>query len=589
MSCLVSKQSIREFIFLTFYVAIIIGVLLPRSIIGMEMEDEGWILTAYQNIFTYPSFVSYNFLYYNGIVGGGIWNLLFGQYGLISFRILHVLVEVTKALLVYFLLRKYCNRYAIALGYIILSVIFGAYRFMDHNQVTSLLCLIAIFFIVKSFEKKQWQYMLAGGAIVGINIFTRIPNISLCALILVLVVYWTDTRDNRLTFQLLLAALGGFVIGCVAELLLMACLGHLSIFVENISSGFAASGEIDSTHNLKSMGQLYLTQLSTILCLIAIIALTCYIYSFIKKKLLLFNYTSFRIIVICLSILIFVLSIIALYDVYFKHRLIIGNILYATQTIICLYIILRAPSILKYIAGLALIFIYMMPLGSDFGYDSSIIYQAMCLACPLTISYIISEMKDSKFIQNIAVLPLCLFMTVILGFTICRSGKYYIETWKVLLAKDQHYEIHSPLATTIIVQKRFVKINPLLDEMTKYARPGDVVLCFQSLAMIHYLTQTRPYLGNAWPWTYTSVDMEKHFDMAQKESRVLPVVIREKGWVLDILNQCNYPDWDNSNAEENGYHINKKIRLIQDFLRENNYTLAWEDNVFQILIPPHVE
>jgi hypothetical protein len=80
--------------------------------------------------------------------------------------------------------------------------------------------------------------------------------------------------------------------------------------------------------------------------------------------------------------------------------------------------------------------------------------------------------------------------------------------------------------------------------------------------------------------------MEKHFVKAQTESDVLPVIVREKGWVGDIFNEDNYPDWDNSEAIENRFHKNKKIKLIQNFIKDNNYTVVWEDKAFQILVPP---
>lgn len=575
MNELSSKKWISESIFVILYIAVVVAIALPRSLFWMDMEDEGWLLTAYQNIFSHPSSVSYNFLYYNGIVAGGIWELLFGQYGLVAFRFMHALLEVCKALLVYFMLRKYCNKYAIFIGFTIYEIIFIAYPFTDPNQVSAVLCLLAIFFIVKSLEQKQWLHMLVGGAVMGINAFTRIPNIALCALILVLLVYWIDTKDNKTTLNMFLAAIGGFIIGCLLEVLMMCCLGHFAIFIDNIACGFSAAGDADSTHNLMSMGKMYFSQIRNIWYQIAPVALMGFIFVYVKEKVSVVDKTKYHILIVVLSIVTLVLA-------YHQHKSLI-----TFETIVCIYIILRAPSIFKYIATLALLFIYMLPLGSDWGYDNGYItMQAMCLVLPFVISYLLTEIFSKNLQREIAMFPICLYGFIMVGYTTYNGGRHYLYYCKKLFETEKRCYVHSPLATTIFIGDWGTKLNPLLDELSKYVKPGDVILCYQSPAMVHYLTETRPYLENAWPWTYTSTDMERHFLKAQNESETLPVIVREKGWVLDIFNEGNYPDWDNSEAVENRFHNNKKIKLIQDFVRNNNYSVVWEDKAFQILIPP---
>lgn len=574
-----TKQWIKESILILVLIIVVIAIALPRSLFGMDMEDEGWLLTAYQNIFSHPSSVSYNFLYYNGIVAGGIWELLFGHYGLAAFRVMHVLLEGIKAFIVYFMLRKYCNKYAIAIGFVVYEIIFRAYTFTDHNQVSAVLCLLAIFFIVKSLEQKKWLYMLIGGIIIGINVFSRIPNMALCALILVLAVYWIDTRDNNTTLNMLFSAIGGFFLGCLLEVLMMCCLGHLGIFIDNIACGFSASGDADSTHNLRSMGKMYFTQLRDMWYQIAPIALMGFIFTYIKRKIQPQNRKLYLGIFIGLSLF-------TLFLAYHQHRSLMDIRLYALQTVIGIYIILKSPSMYKYIVTLALLFIYMLPLGSDWGYGSNIIYQSMCLSIPFTVAYLLTMLLKRDLLKNAFIYPVCLFAFII-GYSTYKGGKHYIRDCKNLSSNTKKGVIHSPLATAIFIGEYYsTRLNPLLDEMTKYVKPGDIVLCYQSPAMVHYLTQTRPYLENAWPWTYTSADMERHFIKAQKESKILPVIVREKGWVVDIFNEENYPDWNNSEAVENRFHKNKKIKLIQDFIKDNGYSVVWEDKAFQILVPP---
>ena len=582
MRILITKQWLRECLFLLLYAAVIVAIELPRSLFGLNMEDEGWVLTACQNIFSYPSSVSYNFLYYNGVLVDGIWNLWFGQYGLLAFRVLYVIAEIIKAFIVYFILQRYCNKYAIVIGYAI-SIFFVIHKpfFFYHNELTSLLCLLSIFFIVKSLEKKKWQYMFIGGCIVGINVFTRIPNIVLCGLILVVLVYWMNIKDNNIVRRLFISAIGGFLVGGAVEIIIMCCLGHLPIFIDNISSGFSASKDADSTHNLLFLGKEYLHQLHAIWLHAASICFISCVFLCLQKKIKPLNVKAYFWLIGILSLLTIALA-------YYQVRTTIDDRLFALQTIICIYIIWGEKDMLKYIATLAVLYLYLLPLGSDWGYTSGIIYQAFRLSLTLSVAYIITSIVHSQEIQRkIYVFPVYLFMLITLGYTACHSTKYYVRDCTKLLHKENNQKIHSQLATTYNDITYYTTIlNALLDELSKYVQPGDVLLCFQSPAMVHYLTETRPYLENAWPWTYTATAMEKHFIKAQAETDTLPVIVREKGWVQDIYNYENYPDWDNSDAMENRYHKNKNIKLIQSFIQINNYSVVWENNAFQILLPP---
>ena len=590
---MITRDKSKELLDLLLYAIAIIVVILPRSLFNLNMEDEGWLLTAYYNIFTAPSSVSYNFLYYNGILIGGICDLLFGQYGLIAFRIAHAIIDVFKGFLVYLILRKYCNRYAIMIGFIVLESVQIFFPVLSHNQISSLFCLISIFFIAKSLETKEWWHMLMGGIFVGINVFTRIPNISLCALIFVLLLFWLDSRDNKSTLNLLLAAIGGFIVGCVIEGVLMLSLGHFDIFIDNVASGFSASGDADSTHNLASLGKFYYQQLRVIGYRVAALVTMGVIFMYVKRVIRPKNRIAYIGTIIVLSLVtIFIAYTRDLLSVdpeliRFQHRLTFDERINAISAIMCIYIVITSTNGLRYAVLLALLFQFLLPLGSDWGYNANITYQAMCLSFSLVVAYIYDMIKHKRILREIYILPVCIFLVSVIGFRLSITGREYINNCKYIVSGKKGYEMHSPLATTIITDEIFTKLNPVLDELAKYVKPNDVILCYQSPAMIHYLTQTKPYLENAWPWTYTSADMEFHFIKAQKESEKLPVVVREKGSVFDIFNEMDYPDWDNSEAEENRFHKNKKIRLIQDFIRDNGYKVVWEDNAFQILLPYH--
>lgn len=578
-------ENLPEWAFLCIYLGFILIHDLVLGLQGIGMEDEGWCLTAYQQIFSHPQSVSYNFLYYNGILVGGLWNLLLGQYGIISFRILAALFDIACALMVYLTLRKFIWRWSIAIGYtiiIVMSVWIGSF---NHNSLTFFLCLVAIFLILKALTTEKRYLMILAGVMIGINVFTRIPNLAEVLLIFVLVSFYYDTKNAQLSIKLLCYAIIGFLLGVSLELILMYILGHLTIFTNNIFSGLSAASDGDSTHNLFTMLSMWIMQYFKMLLLVGVVFILPGIRQFFQNTYSR-NQRILYIVMLLQGILIYYLL-----DYYeFTPK----NFIYAIFIITTLIYARNFP-ILKHIPQYHFIIAGLMalviPLGSDWGYDSGITLGASTLMMPLSVEICYNSLKQYRkkvhSFEYDTSIAICLVLCIIsLNCTYRKSLTCGEESGSRL---KKTYLLDSPLATVYTSQKVYDKLNPLLYELSKYVKQDDKVLCFQSLAMVHYLTHTQPYLENAWPWTYTSADMERHFLKAQNESDVLPIIVREKGWVMDIFNEGNYPDWDNSEAVENRYHKNKKIKLIQDFIHENNYSVVWEDKAFQILVPPSLE
>ncbi len=105
------------------------------------------------------------------------------------------------------------------------------------------------------------------------------------------------------------------------------------------------------------------------------------------------------------------------------------------------------------------------------------------------------------------------------------------------------------------------------------------------MATLHYLTRTKPYLYNPWPWTYDADNMERQFLRAEKERDTLPVVIREKGVLPGSLWLEEAAGWNREDLPDTYSYKSKKIALINQFLKKHDYKLVWENHVFQIWLP----
>ena len=80
-----------------FFCILLYGLLVGFQ--GFDLCDEGWTMTAYQQIFICPQSVEYNFLYYVTLLVGGLWEKLFGWGGYLSFRLLQDIRSPTENVL----------------------------------------------------------------------------------------------------------------------------------------------------------------------------------------------------------------------------------------------------------------------------------------------------------------------------------------------------------------------------------------------------------------------------------------------------------------------------------------------------------
>ena len=125
------------------------------GISGLDMTDEGYLLSIYQQFFKYPESIN-SYSIYNTILIGGLWESVFGNWGIIGFRLLAALCVTFISAIVFLLCRKIISRLWLLIG---LGVVFlsGHYIFVFHyNQTSALVALLAALFIFKN--KKEDTY-----------------------------------------------------------------------------------------------------------------------------------------------------------------------------------------------------------------------------------------------------------------------------------------------------------------------------------------------------------------------------------------------------------------------------------------------
>ncbi len=524
----------------TFGLFIVVITFLYHAIVGIQgfdMYDEGWSLTGFQQIFNAPESVEYLFLYYLTNIIGGLWNICFGFGGIYSFRILASIVISLTAYVVWLMLRDHINRWYI-LGGLLMAYFSSYYGIMVfyHNYLTTLLTVCSMLFLYKALTLDSSQCAFLSGLVIGINIFVRLPNIVLLALVLLLIPYYLHTHHREKTTTLFISVAVGVVLGILFVLGLMVALGHLEIFISAIQGGFSASDDAESTHNLGTMVTRYLS-----------------VYAIIFTQGILNNtYT-----------------------------------IYLIATITCCWIIFsrRYPISTVYLACLSLLYLHLLPLGSDYGIQN-MGENCLFLAAPFTLGFIAKALKNitvAPYLKTLSEVILWLFVALFM----VRGGKHimmecYFDEGNRL---EKTYKPDTPLATTYTTKENCKELNTIMEELSHYVKPGDELLCFQNMPMLHFLTQTQPYLKNPWVWSYDPSNMQLHFQKAEKAGKKLPVLVREKTMIAYWTKP--YPNWDNPHAENSYLHKNKKIALIQQFILTHHYHVVWENDICQILLPDH--
>lgn len=549
-----------------------------ESLLGLQgfcMADEGWSLTGYQQIFNDPESVKYMFLFYNSLWIGGIWETLFGWMGMFGFRLLNVLFMLGSWTVIYYMLRNYVSNAAIFIGAILVAFAhdYGVMVF-DHSSVTVLLSVLGAYFLFRALCKSSCKHMLVAGMIISLNIFTRIPNLTQLVLLVLLIPYYIYSHDGRQTMRLLGAAVLGIATGVLIEVALMGAFGHLPLFIDNLSTGVSAASSSDSSHNIGTMLHSYLLSYVQIIKDMLKIGLLPLAAFFMVRVM----WVKSRIFVILTGCVLFVVQV-AILGTTFDNML----FLYSFISVILfpsLYFV-RKDKERTYLVLIALLVLYALPYGSDFGINN-MGENAIWMATPLSVGFAFDWVRRIEVRQRLVmVVALVAFMLVFLlknGWHIMNNA-YFDEGSRL----EKRYRINNSLATTYTKKSYVETTDAVLGALKKYVGPNDYLFCFQSSPTIHYLTQTRPYMYNPWPWSFDTASMKLHMQKAEERDRSLPVLLREKTQMIDFTLADSY--WDSTDVADNFSHKNAKVKLIQDFIHRHGYRIVWQDQHYQILLP----
>ncbi len=554
---------------------------------GFDVCDEGLALTVYQQVFNCPSCIEFNFYRWFAAIIGGLWYLLFPNGGIWSFRILTIISFLISGFLVFKLFKPYLKPYQIAIG-VIVSVFISDFGYLVfyHNHLTIILNILIVCFMHRGIVKKNVVFLSISGFITVFCVLSRIPNLTLLALVIAFFYPLFDKEElnNKkvLIFKYFKFYSIGIVIGISCFLIAAFALNHQESLLNSLYSTIGHGTASDGNHNIWTLLKVFircyviviLAGARYVLVAVAFLGL----YSGFKNK--------FLRIVLCVSLL-------AAFIIFFKNQdifkvyflIFLGNALLLLNKHV-------TPS-LKLLSVMSLTVAMVLPLGSD-GALYNMGYVSIWLAMPLSVgalsgfkwnSHKLFKFKKLNFNIEKRAFSL-LFVVTLFGYSLSKINKISNEAYFDVGSRLQKkYAINHPLAKNVYTTKeRSIIINDLLVQLNQYVEPDEYLLAYDKIPMVHYLTQTKPYMSTPWVWVYSGEMFEDKLQEAEKEIPNLPIVVQQK---FETIMSFSEPieDYMSENKTENNLHSNARSKAMNSFLIRNNYTSVWSNDYFVIYRP----
>ncbi len=574
--------------FKTWYYPVFLGciVLIQFALMihGFDVCDEGFSLTFYQQFFNSPESVEYCFVYWLSGLVGGLWYQLFESGGILGFRILTIIFNTATFMVCYQILKNYINKYYVLLGLSMVLFVndFGFLAFY-HNHLTMLLAVLSVYILLKGIQNNRLILIGLCGLILGVNIFARLPNITL--LIFVLVIPYTSfvLKKEPLikSVKPMLSMLLGSIAGVALVILLMKLLNQWDVMENAFSVLFSLGKTDDSGHNILTLIRVIKNNYIAIFYegskFIALISGLVLLYKLLKHKM---------IGKICLA----VIALLSFLVVFAKGDIYIVYVFGFIGTIGVMFT-KQKTDLIKVIAFLSLLIMIFLPLGSGGGVHSSG-YICIWLAVPFFfhfVSQLISMTISVELEQTNTSFKIDGKLSKYL-FAILASSYFLYKGYS--MSQEAYFDKGNRLSKTATIHSKYANgiyttneraqvINDVILELEKHVKPDDYVFLYDSAPMLHFLTETKPYVYNPWVWIYDHVSFEEKIKTAENQIEVLPVVVQQKFTTIWEFSSPMHDYLSENKIPSNTYHP-ERAKIMNAFLKRHDYEIIWSNAYFNI-------
>ena len=500
---------------------------------GIEILDSGFHLTAFDNVFDAPDSVSYNFMYYLTNVIGGVIMKIFPTIGVVGFRIVGALFVDCSILLIFLSLRKEIPIIHLLIGGLLVVISYIQIPYSFNNGICSCFFYVcALLALYKGIVNNKVLLILLSGVIVGVNIFSRIPNVLAVGLVLITLFHrYIENGKQNCDWRFSLFFALGVLIGIILIAIVIVLLGHQHAFMEALNILFQKGTSSSDTHSAVSLIWVQMYFYLNAVLPAALIFSILYISKLIEER------SLWKALFVGLA------SLTIFYHVYLNQ----GNEpLWSMCVVGCLMSLCRRGS-LALLASLALFMLIVEILGSNSGYNHGSL--PALLAAPVASFTIINR----KCLYYIAIVCIALVIKVVKQGNFFDYGPVYMKKYSIYVREC------SLIKTTEV---RAETMNGSLPSIKRFIHPKDTLLVYGSAPMLNYLTHTRPAGGMCWPGNGLFV---KPFETAPK------ILIHK------------FEDFSEPTLQTRGVPTGNQ--MLDSYMQEHQYQIVWENPYFILLFP----
>ena len=533
---------------------------------GMDVADAGFYLTFYDNIFTHPESVQYNFMYYLSGVIGGTFQSLFPSMGMCGMRLLGLAFNTLCAVILYFALRRHVDERALTLGcaLVVTSFIAPPYTFC-YDLCTIVFYVLAITLLWHGMKRnRNWLVALAGVA-AGLNILVRIPNVlGLSMALLPFIRYFAERRCLNISWKTALSQTAMFLIGAILSVAIVLALLpelHYTCFLNVLRDlrDIASDSSGTASH---TTGQMIMTQLKfygTELLVAAKLAVPVIVYWSAHTRLS-NKWLSWAIKLAALGIFI--------WFIYRMHPLQPLWVMCLAGGIMVMIKHWHSHTGLAWMALLGIGMMLVMPLGSDGAYNNGTII-AWALAPVAALWWL----HRSRVAFPLALIAVCA-VRMVTGGAYFDGGPLWHKTYTI----DNDRAAH--IYTT---KERAEVLNTMLHGIAPHVKEGSTLMAYGSTPLVNYLTHTRPYIGCSWVEQLSAPMLEKKLAQAPKAG--FPLVLQQKFNTLGMYWSEPNDRFKTDYVYQDTYRDNRKLEVLNKFLEYGKYQVIYEDSHFILYKP----
>lgn len=543
---------------------------------GLDFTDMGYWYSGYQQFYSYPEDINSGLVNWLSYFIGNWWGQIFGQ-GVVVYRFGYVLVTSLTAAMAVYGLQRISQDKAALLAAALITLLYAsktADNWIGYNNLTGLFYTtgaVALFFALSD---QRPVLCIVAAAILGMSVFIRFPNIMGIFLVFAI---WLFALANRWHWQRWATWTGlyffGFTTG-ISIIGLAICLhGHAEFYLDGLRTVAGMASNEQSHHSASGLTAQFVLDYT----LAALLGGGLLLLSLLLTALL----RGINRPVIIIAIAAFTFILLPALNIASSWRWAVTgfcHLLLLTSIVVNLR---KVPeqSLMAFLAAGILV---LAPLGSGNGILNSVfgIWLALPLAMVLLWRNKIIRIKPISNWERMQRLQVIFLLTPVFCLSALLSWNFtYRDTSNRTLMNSQID--HPFLRGVFTTPDRSRVVTELLDALEDYVKPGDYLLSYNEIPMVHYLTKTRPWLGKSWIMLVGPDEINNRINKRLRQNSALPVIVRAKGNTSVFEWPTQFAALDTSGRED-------ESRVIFDrFTSAHHYRVDWSNSFFEILVPQY--